>query len=245
MNIDTSELEFLPLGDKVLVIQFELKVSENINNKVHYLAKVLKQECINGVKQIIPTYSSLAIYYNPLSITYHDLKNKIKSLKVMESVSHKKDKRVITIPVIYGGKYGPDLEYVATKSNLTTDEVIQIHSKREYLVYMLGFIASFPYCGDLDDRLSIPRRTKPRLKVQKGTIAIANNQTIVYALETPGGWHNIGVTPIETFNPYNNPPSIFNPGDYVRFIPITLEEMEHWDRAEEERWNLKWNSVNL
>lgn len=233
--------KYLPLGDRVLIVQFELKVSKKINNYVHNFAHYIKQANFQGVKQIIPTYSSLAIYYDPVNISYEELVQEINQLDMTHVSEINKKRKVLKIPVIYGGEYGPDLDYVAEQCDLTTKEVIKLHSEREYLIYMLGFIASFPYCGDLNEKLSLPRRTNPRLKVRKGTIAIANQQSIVYALETPGGWHNIGVTPLETFNPYNNPPTMFTPGDYIKFIPISLKEMEEWDETKGKRWNEKWN----
>lgn len=233
--------KYLPLGDRVLVVQFELEVSKEINTHVHNYAHFLREAHIEGVKQIIPTYSSLAVYYDPVMITHDELVQEIKQFEMTGISELNKERKVIKIPVVYGGEYGPDLDYVAEECNLTTDEVIKLHSEREYLIYMLGFIASFPYCGDLNEKLSLPRRTNPRLKVRKGTIAIANLQSIIYALETPGGWHNIGITPLETFNPYENPPTMFTPGDYIKFVPITFKEMEEWDQNKEKRWHEKWN----
>ena len=132
--------------------------------------------------------------------------------------------RVVEIPVAYGGEFGPDIGFVAEYNGLTVEEVVEIHSKPLYRVYMLGFVPGFAYLGGMDERITTPRLEKPRLKVPAGSVGIAGKQTGWYAIESPGGWRLIGRTPLKTFNPMESPPSLVLPGDYVRFKPISEEE---------------------
>jgi inhibitor of KinA len=108
---------------------------------------------------------------------------------------------------------------------------------------MLGVIASFPYCGDVNSRLALKRRPSPRIRVEKGSIAIANRQTIIIPLASPSGWHMIGRTPMDTFNPSLHPPSPFLAGDYLKFEPISPQEAESWNDSKQSEWNEKWNSL--
>lgn len=149
------------------------------------------------------------------------------SLQGLQSVVPKQT-RTVTIPVCYGGEFGPDLEYVASVHALTPDEVIAIHTAGEYLVHMLGFAPGFPYLGGLSARIATPRRATPRLRVEAGTVGIGGEQTGIYPLATPGGWQCIGRTPIALFRPNDNPPSLLTAGDRVRFTPISIQEyFEH------------------
>jgi inhibitor of KinA len=236
--------KYLPLGDQVVIIQFEKIMSIEVNQKIQLLLNVINEAKIHGVKQLIPTFCSLAVRYNPLIISYgeviRELDKLIKTMEKEKGAKARKEK-MIHIPVVYGGEYGPDLEYVAQETGITPDEVVQIHHSNDYLIYMLGFIASFPYCGDLDQRIALKRRLNPRVRVEKGSIAIANQQTIIIPIASPSGWHIIGRTPMEMFNPHLDPPSIYLAGDYIKFEPISVEEAENWNEELQREWNEKWN----
>jgi inhibitor of KinA len=130
------------------------------------------------------------------------------------------------VPTVYGGEFGPDLSNVARFHSLTEEEVTRIHSEIEYIVYMIGFIAGFPYMGKVPDPIATPRLETPRLKIPAGSVGIAGNQTGIYPCESPGGWQIIGRTPSKLFNPYMQQPSLFQPGDRVKFKPITVKEFE-------------------
>jgi inhibitor of KinA len=234
---------YVPMGDQVVVAQFENVLSIEVNQRVRAFARLIEQKQIQGVRQLIPAFNSLAIHYDPLVVDYDTLVDKLTALSHALSQGDATQGRIVHIPVVYGGKYGPDLEDVARLTGLTTDEVIDIHLSRAYLVYMIGFIAGFPYCGDIDERLVLPRRANPRVRVEKGTICIANRQTGIYTIASPGGWHLIGWTPMETFNPYHEPPSLLLAGDYVQFVPITASEAERWDEKRQREWEQQWNSL--
>ena len=118
-------------------------------------------------------------------------------------------KNVIHIPVLYNLEMGPDLEEVASYNNLTIEEVVQIHTTNEYLVYMLGFMPGFPFLGGLDERIHTPRRSEPRVKINAGSVGIANNQTGLYPSDSPGGWQIIGRTPLKVFDQYSEPMTLY------------------------------------
>lgn len=237
----TFHPNYLPLGEKVVVVQFEKVMSVEVNQSVHLFGDLVKSAEIRGVTQVIPTFTSLAVGYDPLIISYSEMVTELMKLASLDTGSIQNKGKVVHVPVVYGGKYGPDLEYVAEQKGLHTDEVIEIHHSNKYLIYMLGVIASFPYLGELDNRLALPRRSSPRLKVESGSIAIANQQTIIVTLESPSGWYMLGRTPMETFNPKSNPPSLFLAGDYIKFEPISHKEAENWNEHMQREWNKKWN----
>jgi inhibitor of KinA len=157
---------------------------------------------------------------SPFEVVRSIMKMKLQGLKETKKLSH----RTVTIPVCYGKEYGPDLEYVARYNDLTTDEVIHIHSTGEYLAYMIGFAPGFPFLGGMSEEIATPRRSSPRMTIPAGAVGIAGMQTGVYPISTPGGWQLIGQTPTKLFLPNVNPPSLLQAGDIVKFQPISDQE---------------------
>ncbi len=129
------------------------------------------------------------------------------------------------MPVFYGGEYGPDLEGVAGHLGISTDEVIRLHTETMYRVYMIGFTPGYPYMGELPAALAVPRRSTPRTRVPKGSVGIAQRQTGIYSVESPGGWQIIGWTPIELFDPTRQLPSLLEMGDRVKFEAVRQVEI--------------------
>lgn len=125
----------------------------------------------------------------------------------------------IDIPVRYGGDDGPDLAEVARVCGLSEAEVVERHAAVEYVVYFLGFLPGFAYLGSLDPKLSVARRTQPRVVVPAGSVGITGSQTGVYPSRSPGGWQLIGRTTRTIFDPERHPAALLKPGDRVRFIP--------------------------
>jgi inhibitor of KinA len=231
---------YLPLGDQVLLLQFGQEVSKELNLYIHQYVQAIQAARIKGIQQVVASFCSISISYDPILIRYQHLVNALQQIDMTEQAIVDRKGKVLHIPVVYGGEYGQDLDDVADTVGLSPEEVIRIHSSEAYLIYMLGFIASFPYCGDLDSRISVPRRTNPRVKVEKGSIAIANRQTSIYPVSSPGGWHIIGRTPLITFDPYSNPPSRFRAGDYIKFEAITAAEAEGWNELTRKEWTELW-----
>ncbi len=217
-------VRFLPCGDSGLTIEFGNEISEQINRKVCSLGKKIKESNIRGVVEIVPTFRSLFVTYNPICISYSSLVKKVKALISDNTDSHKKKKRVIEIPVCYGGEYGEDLNWVAEHAGLTPKEVIEIHSKPEYLIYMLGFLPGFAYLGGLDKRIYAPRLENPRTRIPAGSVGIGGEQTGIYSLDSPGGWRLIGKTPVKPYDSERDVPILYQAGDYIKFVPITEDE---------------------
>ena len=136
-----------------------------------------------------------------------------------ESEALEPDSRQIDIPVVYGGESGPDLPEVARLSGLTPKQAVELHASVDYVVWFLGFQPGFPYLGGLPERLHMPRRAEPSLKVPAGSLGIGGAQTGIYPLSTPGGWQLIGRTPLALFSPNREDPILLRPGDTVRFVP--------------------------
>ena len=124
----------------------------------------------------------------------------------------------------YGVEYGPDLVNIAEQAGLSVEEVIKIHSSRDYLIYMLGFLQGFCYLGGLDERIHTPRLANPRIKISAGSVGIGGSQTGIYPLNSPGGCQLMGMTPVKTYDPEREVPILVEAGDYIRFVPIDEEE---------------------
>ncbi len=218
-------------GGYVLYVELCEGVSLKCNELVHKLYYILlsraEEGMLQGVRELVPAYSSLTIFYDPRLVSANALRGEV--LKAFKDALTMDLSRVVRpkefrIPVVYGGEWGPDLESVAELSGLSVDEVIKIHTSRTYTCYMLGFTPGFIYLGEVDDRIAVPRLERPRLKVPAGSVGIAGKQTGVYGVESPGGWRLIGRTPLKMFDPLRTPPTPIRPGDKVRFYEVGEEE---------------------
>ncbi|NJE10727.1 5-oxoprolinase subunit PxpB [Thermococcus sp. MAR1] len=226
-------MKFKPLGDSALLISFGEVIDEELNEKIHSLARAIEKANFEWLVEVVPAYSSLAVIYNPVLIDFESVKRAVEGV---EFTSERFEGKLVEVPVVYGGEYGPDLEFVAEYNGLSVDEVIEIHSRPVYRVYFLGFLPGFAYLGGMDDRIATPRLEKPRLKVPAGSVGIAGKQTGIYPLESPGGWRLIGRTPLRLFDPSKEPPTLLQPGDRVRFVPVDEDEFrELYEREWGER----------
>lgn len=214
------------LGDSAVLVEFGEKIDPLINQQVYRLDAWLKADTLAGVLGFVPAYTSLVIQYDPGRLNISEvlawLNHKIKSCPKENNSSQK----LIEVPVVYGGKAGVDLSAVAAAHQLSVEEVIQIHSQNEYTVAMMGFTPGFAYLSGMDSCLSTPRLSTPRTQVPAGSVGIAGAQTGIYSIESPGGWQLIGRTALTLFDPLEQKPFLFSPGDKVRFIPISPAEAE-------------------
>ena len=220
---------FLPVGDSAVSIEFGDSIDPETNGAVRNLVVSLEQNMLDGVIDLVPSYRSLLVNYNPMSVQLPLLIDSIVGLlsREFEGVIH--NAKVIEIPTLYGGEAGPDLDFVCTHNDLTSDEVIRIHSTPRYLVYMLGFSPGFPYLGGMPPSIETPRLDTPRIVIPAGSVGIAEKQTGIYPTAGPGGWRLIGKTPLAFFDPSRDPPCLLNPGDYLKFISI--EEEQYYEIA--------------
>jgi inhibitor of KinA len=215
---------YLPAGDAALVVEFGDRIDEAINHQVHLLAHVLAQEPIPGLGEAVPTYRSLLVHYDPLQLGYRDVTRLVRDrLRRTEDVRLPQP-RLVEVPTLYGGEYGPDIDFVARHNGISVAEVIRIHSSVDYPVYMLGFTPGFPYLGGVAAAIAAPRLETPRPRVPAGSVGIAGQQTGIYPIDSPGGWRIIGRTPLALFDPYRDPPTLVAAGDRLRFLPISEAE---------------------
>lgn len=223
-----SESRFLLMGDRGLLLEFGDEISAEVNEKVRRMALAIQAESIEGMIETVPTYRSLLVLYNPLILPADELKKRLIRLEEELKQTSFPDPKLTKIPVLYGGAYGPDLEGVARHLQISPEEVVRLHCSKPYFIYMIGFMPGFPYMGELPDTLITPRLKTPRLSVPAGSVAIAQKQTGIYPMESPGGWQIVGRTPIKLFDPEKDPPALLQMGDLVQFYPISEKEFKEW-----------------
>ena len=217
------------MGDRALLVELGDEISPLVNKKVRELFLCLKNNRVEGVVEAVPAYRSLLIVYDPLKITLSALKERLKKYHTTIDRSEIPKPRTLEIPVVYGGECGPDLNWVAEYHKLSPEEVVRFHTGTTYQVYMIGFTPGFAYMGQLPEAIATPRRETPRTAVPRGSVGIAQSQTGVYPVESPGGWQIIGRTPLRLFDPEKWPPTPLEMGDLVKFLSIKEEEMARWE----------------
>lgn len=216
----TRPARFLPAGDTALVVEFGDEVDRAVSDQVIALADAIETRGIAGIIELVPTFRSLMIHYDPLRLNASDLQAAVEPLLGGSGpVSHRA--RLFTLPVAYGGDFGPDLAEVAERTGHSQDDVVRLLTAVTYHVYTLGFLPGYPYMGDGPEELSLPRRESPRLRVPMGSVCIAFRQAGVYSLESPGGWHLLGRTPVRLFDTRRENAVLLAPGDKIRFEPVS------------------------
>lgn len=224
------ETIFRLMGDRGLLLEFGDEISSEVNEKVRRMTLAIQTESIEGIVEIVPTYRSLLILYNPLILSFVDLKKRLERIEKGLQQTPFPEPKLTQIPALYGGSYGPDLEEVAKYHQISPEEVIQLHCSKPYFIYMIGFMPGFPYMGELPEALITSRLKTPRLSVPAGSVAIAQRQTGIYPMESPGGWQIIGRTPVKLFNPEREPPALLQMGNLVQFFPIGEKEFKEWHK---------------
>jgi inhibitor of KinA len=224
-----------PLGDAAVVLQLGDTISEATHRAIQALGHSLDQAPFPGLREYVPAFTTLTVYYDPWIVSRNGKRNPYKAiadrlyslLRELSTTSESETQPVVEIPVCYGGSFGPDMAVVAEHTGLAPAEVIRLHTEPEYLVYMIGFAPGFPYLGGMLEQLATPRKAQPRPLVPAGSVGIAGGQTGVYSLPTPGGWQLIGRTPRRLFTPEAASPSLLRAGQRLRFVAISEEQYEH------------------
>jgi len=217
----TDDFRIVPAGDSALVVEFPERIDAEVNARVVALTEAIEGERIGGIRDVVPTFRSVAIYFDPLRTDVDRLSERLERAAADAHAAATIAREPLRVPVSYGGAAGPDLEEVARHAGMTEAEVIMLHAAPVYRVYMLGFVPGFAYMGTVDPRIAAPRRSTPRLRVPSGSVGIAGGQTGIYPSELPGGWQLIGRTPLKTFDPSRAEPCLLKAGDSVQFYPIT------------------------
>ena len=215
-------VRFLSVGDRALAVEFGEHIDRGLSRAVLRLDRAIAAERPAGVVETVPSFRSLLVHYDPLTISRAELEPLVAGL-LDRDPGDTAAGRLWRVPVCYEGELAPDLAEVARLTGLTAEEIPALHAGTRYHVYMLGFLPGFPYLGDLPEALQLPRRADPRLRVPAGSIAIATSLSAIYPYESPGGWHLIGATPLRFFDPARTPPALLAPGDAVIFEPIGAE----------------------
>lgn len=226
-------LKIYGLSEKSVTITFGTAIDHDLLCLITDFNESLLRNPFCGLITTVPAYTTLTIFFDPLSVMLSDLPGEVCFEKVsahlnkIEQIKREKSKVIankLVIPVCYGGDFGQDLFTVARANKLTETEVIDIHTVGQYIVFMIGFVPGFAYMGGMDSRLSTPRKEVPNVKIPAGSVGIAGNQTGIYPMETPGGWQIIGKTPLKMFDVNRSQPSFLKGGDMVTFRAIGVEE---------------------
>lgn len=231
-------MRIYPLGDRAVVVQLADEIGDSAHRRVRAALARLDALAPPGVEDVVPTFTTLAVHYDPARIAgtravppHLRLADALAAaLAGLDDGATAEPLRTVEIPVCYGGEAGPDLEKVAQLHGLSPDEVVRRHAEAGYRVYMVGFVPGFAYLGGLAPELATPRRATPRERVPAGSVGIGGSQTGVYPQDSPGGWWLIGRTPLELFDPGREPAALLSLGDAVRFVPLSPAECRAWER---------------
>jgi inhibitor of KinA len=223
-----SAFRIVPAGDSAIIVEFEERIDPGVNARAIACARAIQSAQLPGVRDVVPTYRSVAVYFDPLRTDHDGLVARLEQEAAQPVPATAVDAEPVRIPVCYGGELGPDLEGVASFAGMSESDVVRTHADATYRVFMLGFVPGFAYLGIVDQRIAMPRRSTPRVRVPVGSVGIAGVQTGVYSAETPGGWQLIGRTPVKPFDPSRVEPFLMKAGDAVRFYAIDRAEYDAW-----------------
>jgi inhibitor of KinA len=230
-------LGVLPLGDAAAYVEFSDSLDLEVNDAVQRLAAAVHARALPWIRDVVPALGGLALHFDiehealpeaPLQAAAGLIEECLKGgLPDASAVG-----RSLEVPICYDPELALDLEELAARLKLAPEEVARRHAATEYRVLMMGFSPGLPYLGGLDPSLAVPRRATPRATVPAGSVAIANLQAVVYPYAIPGGWTIVGRTPLTVFDARRTPPSLFAPGDRVRFRPVPRAEFERLRETE-------------
>jgi inhibitor of KinA len=221
-----SAHRIVPAGDSALIVEFADRIDAAVNAQAVALAESVRAAALSGVRDVVPTFCSVAVYFDPLRTDVDALADRLDREAAREAPEPVSAASPIRIPVCYGGAFGPDLAEVARFAGMTEADIIELHSAPVYRVFMLGFVQGFAYLGTVHPRIAAPRRATPRVRVPAGSVGIAGLQTGIYPSESPGGWQLVGRTPVKPFDLGRLQPFLLKPGDAVRFHRIEPEDYE-------------------
>jgi inhibitor of KinA len=226
-----------PLGDRALVIELAAAISAEVAALAGWLCQCVLAAGVPGVRDVVPAFCSLTVHYDPLQFAAGGGSPAETVRRSLDAVLSELPQpaevpgRSVEIPVCYGGEFGEDLEELARRHDMAADRAVELHTAPTYFVGMLGFAPGFPYLAGLDRQLITPRRSTPRARVPRGSVAIGGEHTGIYPLDSPGGWHIIGRTPLALFDMKRDPPALLQAGDKVRFAAIAPEAFERIEAA--------------
>ena len=220
-----------PIHDQAVTLAVDLPISQESFQQINRLQKKATQQLSTLLDDLVPSYNSLTLCFK----REHKWSDHIKKIdQLLLSLANdamneiENETSIKKIPVCYEEYFAPDLFEISSQLNLSKEKIIELHSNRTYQVYAMGFVPGFPYMGEINEQLILPRKVVPSQRIKAGSVAIANKQTGIYPFEVPGGWHVIGQTPLTLFNKNRTPLCLLQPGDQVQFYPISKSEFENW-----------------
>ncbi len=232
MNSPGFPYHIFPLGDAAITVDFGNCIDETINKEVIARFNQLQQQPVPAMIEAVPAYSSLTVHYDIIALkkkipvhqtVYEWMKQQLEERFKQPVQQDQITGRYLEIPVCYEEEFARDMQQLAGTKNILVDEVIQIHVSKKYKVYMLGFLPGFPYMGEVDERIAMPRKATPAT-IKEGSVGIAGKQTGIYPLASPGGWQIIGRTPLKLFDITGEEPTLLKAGDIVQFYSITTKD---------------------
>lgn len=241
MNTTGFPYRIFPLGDSAITIDFGNCIDEAINENVIHQFNKIRQDPFPGFIEALPSYSALTLFYDPVLLrktipagttAYEWVKSKAAEILQDLTATESPAARFFKIPVCYDTNWAKDLSALAMAKNLDIEEVVHIHTTTIYKVFMLGFLPGFPYMGEVDKRIEMPRKTQPH-SILSGSVGIAGRQTGIYPMDSPGGWQIIGRTPLKLFDSSKEESSLLKTGDRVEFYSISKEDFDTIKEAED------------
>lgn len=226
-----------PSGDRAITIEFGHHINPVVNEIINTLYHYLSNNPFQGCVEVVPAYTSISVYYDPLVLSRQVLNNEtisataIRKLEdLLQTVISQKPQqnRELLVPVCYDPIFAVDIADIAEQTKINVQDIVTLHSGVRYRVYMLGFLPGFAYMGEVDERLYMPRKKVPQ-KIAAGSVGITGRQTGIYPLNSPGGWNILGRTPLQLYETTENTlQTFFEPGDIVKFYPISINEFKNY-----------------
>jgi KipI family sensor histidine kinase inhibitor len=219
-------LRFLPAGDRAICVELGDEISVAINTRVRALEFLIQQKGVPGVVEMVPTFSSLLVYYDPLVTCHERLRDAIAEIAPQAESVSLPPPRVVELPCCYEPDLGLDVAAAAERLGLAIDELVRLHASARYLVYFIGFTPGLPYMTGMPERIHLPRLETPRTRVPAGSLGIGGIQCCIYSVESPGGYWILGRTPLRLYDPDGPEPILLRPGDNVTFRSIDRAEFD-------------------
>jgi KipI family sensor histidine kinase inhibitor len=220
----SDDVRLVRAGDAALIVELGEDIDVAVNARAIGLAARIEAAALAGVRDVVPTYRSVAVHFDPLRTDVNTLTSRLEAEIARSAMIATVSGTPVRIPVCYGGEFGPDLAEVAASAGMSEADVIALHAGATYRVFMMGFLPGFAYLGTVDERIAVPRRLTPRVHVPAGSVGIARRQTGIYPVDGPGGWQLVGRTPHRVFDPERTEPFLLKAGDEVQFYRVDAAE---------------------
>lgn len=222
-------MRIIAVGEDALLVEFEPEISPGVNAQVRRLAFALEQDLPAGVREVVPAYRSLVLYFDPFAVEPADLEERVRSVAAGASSIVLPESRVYRIPTVYGGEFGPDLRDLAAHAKATPEAVIQAFGSQRYPIYCLGFLCCLAYLGGVPEPLRMPRLATPRTRLPSGSVGIAGGQAVVLPIDQPSGFRYLGRTFVKMYDPARFPPVPVRPGDLFECPPVSEKAAREWE----------------